>query len=113
MDDIEACEESIEDVREMLVVQYERERVGGRSEAKGGEGNVRAEAGLGFEKWEAEWVREVQELVKMDSGWGWEELWGCVEWGVEVSWYSIFYRRRRDANADFSTRLCLPSFGLL
>ncbi|KAL7409999.1 hypothetical protein BDY24DRAFT_418319 [Mrakia frigida] len=84
VDDIEACEESIEDVREMLVVQYERERVGGRSEAKGGEENVRAgEAGL--EKWEAEWVREVQELVKMDSGWGWEEFWGCVEWGVENS----------------------------
>jgi hypothetical protein len=34
-------------------------------------------------------MRDVQELVERDSGWGWDGFWRMVEYGVRVSGSSI------------------------
>ena len=57
--DIDACSTAIADIHHLL--------------------STRAEPG-----WEQAWFDEVQELVRRDSGWGWDEFWGCVRWGCEV-----------------------------
>ncbi|WVQ79765.1 hypothetical protein IAT38_001865 [Cryptococcus sp. DSM 104549] len=48
-------EESIADVREMIIDRLGKEGA-----------------------WEEEWVREVQGLLEMDAGWGWGGFWGTV-----------------------------------
>lgn len=65
--DIQACEEAISDIKDLL-------RTRARQLGQGEED----------QSWKAEWVDEVQALCERDSGWGWKGFWEMVEWGVEV-----------------------------
>jgi hypothetical protein len=69
-------EESISDVRDMI-----RDRLG---EPASGPRNESSDETV-VQRWEVEWVEEVQKLLEMDHGWGWTGFWVCVRDNLHVS----------------------------
>lgn len=69
-------EESLADAREMIV-----ERLG--ESGQGGPGDQ--EARVEVPDWEQEWTQEVQKVLELDAGWGWQGFWDCVERNLRVS----------------------------
>lgn len=37
----------------------------------------------GAEEWKIEWLREVDKLLKMDAGWGWEQFFSMICHNIE------------------------------
>ena len=73
----EKVEESLADVREMVV-----ERLGASRQGEpGDQGEARGEVPV----WEQEWTQEVQKVLELDAGWGWQGFWDCVERNLRVS----------------------------
>ncbi|CED85027.1 Uncharacterized conserved protein, contains JmjC domain [Phaffia rhodozyma] len=62
--DLDACAESIADVKDILQLKATRD---GQDEAS----------------WMADWVNEIQELCERDAGWAWRDFWNMVHWGVQ------------------------------
>lgn len=38
--------------------------------------------------WRVEWLREVDKLLKMDAGWGWEEFFNMIARNIDPSSYA-------------------------
>ena len=72
-DAVEEVCEAISDVRQLLEENWKRTSV------KSAQATDTTEDVSG---WRVEWLREVDKLLKMDAGWGWEQFFAMISYNI-------------------------------
>jgi len=74
-DAVEDVCEAISDVRQLLQETWEK-----AYPASGAKATAATEDNVG--DWRIEWLREVDKLLKMDAGWGWEQFFQMISYNI-------------------------------
>lgn len=74
-DAVEEVCEAISDVRQLLQENWEKTH-----SAPGAQPTAATEDNVG--DWRIEWLREVDKLLKMDAGWGWEQFFRMISYNI-------------------------------
>jgi len=74
-DAVEEVCEAISDVRQLLQENWEKAHP-----ASGAQATAATEDNVG--DWRVEWLREVDKLLKMDAGWGWEQFFRMIFYNI-------------------------------
>jgi hypothetical protein len=73
-DAVEEVCEAISDVRQLLKENWEKSSSASARTTAITEDNV--------DDWRIEWLREVDKLLKMDAGWGWEQFFRMISYNI-------------------------------